>query len=359
MNYKRIFAAGIIALICLAIILLNTPKNNGKLRFVVMAPLSGVAGYLGQEEKQGITLAYEQAPNKEDVDLIFEDTQGNTTYALTIFKRQLALGSRFFYTSSTAQTNALLSDVMSEPQKPFMFTITMMPEQTKNYDLAFRIYPSTMQEVDVYADFIKKKQFKKVGILTLQLAAYAGCASYLQKLLPDVEQANEWYKNEEKDFRIQLQKMKDKGVQALIVNGYVPHIRSIMIQLTELDWDIPVLSSLNSSQLQDMPYPIVKNLLFPQPAFLYNTTPNDEFVTLKRQAKSYETFYAYETMKMFMKAIATAKGKTPQEVGQAFLELAPYEGLTEIITFDENRDALLKLKLSKITPQGHIVPVEE
>ena len=108
-----------------------------------------------------------------------------------------------------------------------------------------------------------------------------------------------------------------------------------------------------------MPYPIVKNLLFPQPAFLYNTTPNDEFVTLKRQAKSYETFYAYETMKMFMKAIATAKGKTPQEVGQAFLELAPYEGLTEIITFDENRDALLKLKLSKITPQGQIVPAEE
>ena len=56
---KKLAGLCVAVLVLVCVIYLNTRhKPNEKLRFVVMGPLTGAVGYLGQEEKLGIETAY-------------------------------------------------------------------------------------------------------------------------------------------------------------------------------------------------------------------------------------------------------------------------------------------------------------
>ena len=104
-NWKKIIGWGAVALVAGFIAYSATQnKQNEKVRLVVMAPLTGSVGYLGQEERLGMEEAYKNAPNKDGVELVFEDTQANATTVIGILQRRLAMGDKFYYTSTTAQT---------------------------------------------------------------------------------------------------------------------------------------------------------------------------------------------------------------------------------------------------------------
>ncbi|MGN0919913.1 MAG: ABC transporter substrate-binding protein [Alphaproteobacteria bacterium] len=356
LNWKSIIGWGVAIVFVGCILYFNSSKTEGKLRFVVMAPLSGPVGYLGQEEKLGIEEAYKNAPNKDDVELIFEDTQGNATMAISILQGHLAMGDKFFYTSTTAQTNAVLSVLETQQDKPFVFTITMMPNQTKGYPLAYRIYPTSMQEMEGVAEYVKQKGYKKLGVLTAMMATYEGCIKHLQALLPDVTIYEESFNTDEKDFRILLEKMKRENVEAILVNGYAPHFRSI-IHHKDTAWDIPLLLGFNTLQLNDLPYSQLKDVVFRQPEFIMEIPKSDKFQNNDKISVGYETFYAYDTMDMFMKAVAQAKERTPETVGKA-MENLNFNGLTGKIIFDKDRDAILKQKMFKFNQDKKVVPVE-
>lgn len=354
---KKLAGLCVAVLVLVCVIYLNTQhKPNEKLRFVVMAPLTGAVGYLGQEEKLGIETAYNNAPNKDEVELVFEDTQGNTSTTIGILQRHLAFGDRFFYTSTTAQTNAVLSVLDKQPDKSFVYAITMMPNQTKDYPLAFRIYPTSMQEMEIIADFVKKN-YQKIGILTPMLATYEGTTSYLKSLLPNVQVYEEMFATDNKDFRILLEKMKRHGIEALVVNGYAPHMRSILHHKDDT-WRIPLLFGFNAPQLKDLPYHQLQDVIFRQPEFILDIPASQVFSNNNHITVGYETFYAYDAMAMFMKAVEQASTKTPAEIGKK-LQQMQYNGLTGKIVFDENRDAKLKMKMFRFDANKNIVPVEE
>lgn len=353
---KKIFGFILLIVFIGFVVFFNRQQHTGKLRFVVMAPLSDSVGYLGQEEKLGIEEAYKNAPNKDDVELIFEDTHGNATMAITILQRHLAMGDKFFYTSTTAQTNAVLSVLETQPDKPFVFTITMMPNQTKSYPLAYRIYPTAIQEMEGVAEYVKQKGYKKLGVLTAMMATYEGCIKHLQALLPDVTIYEELFNTDEKDFRILLERMKREKVEAILVNGYAPHFRSI-IHHKDTAWNIPLLLGFNTLQLNDLPYSQLKDVVFRQPEFIMEIPNYNMFQNNNKISVGYETFYAYDTMDMFMKAVAQAKDKTPEEVGKA-IENLNFNGLTGKIVFDKDRDAILKQKMFKFNQNKEVIPVE-
>ena len=358
LNWKKIIGWGVVVLVAGFVVYSATQnKQNEKVRLVVMAPLTGSVGYLGQEEKLGMEEAYKNAPNKDEVELVFEDTQANATTAIGILQRRLAMGDNFFYTSTTAQTNGVLSVLEKQQDKPFVFTITMMPNQTKDYPMAWRIYPTSMQEMDSIAEFVKKKGYKKIGVLTAMMATYEGCAARLQTLLPGVRVYEEMFATDNKDFRIILEKMKHNGVEALVVNGYAPHFRSIIHHKDEA-WRVPLLLGTNATQLDDLPYTQLRDVIFRQPDFIMDISNSQIFKENDKIAVGYETFYAYDTMAMFMQAVAQSASKTPEDVG-AHLQQMKYNGLTGQIVFDDNRDAKLKMKMFKFTPDKKIVPVEE
>ena len=357
-NFKKVIGWGVAVLVLFCVIYLNTQhKPNEKLRFVVMAPLTGAVGYLGQEAKLGIETAYKNAPNKDDVELVFEDTQGNTSTAIGILQRHLAFGDRFFYTSTTAQTNAVLSVLDKQTDKSFVYAITMMPNQTKDYPLAYRIYPTSMQEMEIIADFVKKKNYKKIGMLTPMLATYEGTTSYLKSLLPNVQIYEEMFATDNKDFRILLEKMKRHGIEALVVNGYAPHLRSILHHKDET-WRIPLLFGFNAPQLKDLPYRQLQDVIFRQPDFILDIPASQMFKNNNKITVGHDTFYAYDAMAMFMKAVAQATTKEPAEIGEK-LQQMEYNGLTGKIVFDENRDAKLKMKMFRFDANKNIVPVAE
>ena len=346
-----------IAVILVMIVAIHSVTKTEKVRLVVMAPLTGAVGYLGQEEKLGIEEAYKNAPNKNDVELVFEDTQANATTTIGILQRRLAMGDEFFYTSTTAQTNGVISVLEKQSDKPFVFTITMMPNQTKDYPLAFRIYPTSMQEMNSIADFVKEKGYKKIGVLTAMMATYEGCVTHLRSLLPNVQVYEEMFATDNKDFRIILEKMKHNGVEALVVNGYAPHFKSIIHHKDET-WRIPLLLGTNATQLTDLPYHQLQDVIFRQPDFIMDIPNSKIFKENDKISVGYEAFYAYDTMAMFMKAVHQSESKTPMDIGKKLQQMVHF-GLTGKIIFDENRDAKLKMKMFKFTPDKKIIPVEK
>ena len=357
-SWKKVIGWGAVALVAGFIAYSATQnKQNEKIRLVVMTPLTGSVGYLGQEEKLGMEEAYKNAPNKDEVELVFEDTQANATTAIGILQRRLAMGDKFYYTSTTAQTNGVLSVLEKQQDKPFVFAITMMPNQTKDYPMAYRIYPTSMQEMDSIADFVKKKGYKKIGVLTAMMATYEGCTAHLRSLLPDVQIYEEMFATDNKDFRIILEKMKHNGVEALVVNGYAPHFRSVIHHKDE-SWRIPLLLGFNAPQLADLPYSQLQDVIFRQPDFIMDIPNSKIFKENDKISVGYETFYAYDTMAMFMKAVQQSETKTPADIGKK-LQQMEHNGLTGKIVFDENRDAKLKMGMFKFTPDKKVVPVEE
>ena len=368
MNWKKVIGWAVVALVVIGVVGTNmyqSQNKSSKTTLVAMLPLSGVASHIGQDEQIGLQTALEASETK-DVDLIFEDTEAKADLAVQALHRHLNINdNRFFYTSTTAVVNASIPTVKQNGKDSLLFTICTKPDVTTEYPYAFRIYPTSADEARLFANIIKDKNYKKVAVLFLQSPTSEGMVNILNQEFQGTDTKivfKDFFSDQEQNFRILLLKVQKEKPDVLLLAGYARNYQSILRQLYEMDYNVPVIGNIGMLQMEfpeEEKIAYMKNVTFSAPAFYFNQNNPEvkvlaEALQKKGKQLNYEAAYAYDTMKMFIQAVEKATEKTPAGITSAMMSLSPYQGITGEIRLNENRDSILKLYPAQYN--GSIVP---
>lgn len=348
------------ALVVLVIAVLLRQKNTPTL--VAMLPLTGTAAYIGEDEKIGIEIARNEIGH--DIEVVYEDTQAKADVALNILQRRGSVeGKRLFYVSTTPPTVTTLEAIKNNEWDALVFAIATMPGLTKGFQFATRIYPTAETEARLHAQFVIKSKFRNVAVVYLKMSAIeAGVQCFSREIEKDGVSVTirESFTDTDKDFRTILQKISRFNVDAIYIGGYAPHFESFILQAHELGISKPVMAGIATAQLKPKTvdeFERYKNVVFPAADIYINPNREDVKQFVVEMAKkgrpiNFEAAYAYDTAKMFFLAANKTGNGSAQELLKEILLLAPYKGVTGVIRFDENRDAILELNLCRFAEGG-------
>ncbi|MCB0334121.1 MAG: ABC transporter substrate-binding protein, partial [Bdellovibrionales bacterium] len=154
--------------------------KEGAYSIGVLIPLSGGSSEQGKWIQRGLSLAKQEVESNNDVslELIFEDTQGDTAQAVTAYKRIMSTGKPSVFFAWGSGIGLALTPLVNKDRIPLIGVATGTPLYTSSDDYTFRNFPSAvdeaLQSVKVVTEQLKAK---RIAIFQIQNAYGEGAAS--------------------------------------------------------------------------------------------------------------------------------------------------------------------------------------
>jgi len=328
-------------------------------------PLTGPAAYLGEGERLGMQLALENYPDmKSKVNFIFEDSQGKPENAVTSVRKLLDFENVGIHAVST--TGAVLATLPAYKQSGkdvLVFAQSMMPELTKGYPFAYRIYATADEEMKLLAEYSKQQKYLRVGTLNATNRAGDEAAKILQRKVGEyggTVEISESVPSTEKDFRNILGKFKEKNLDAIMIYAFTTGYPTILQQMEEVGLKIPILGNLQFAVGgfdQKISPDVLRRVVFPASRYyIAKDDPKikefDQKVKAAGKEANHDIAYFYDMTNILIKAIQTSPSKSPKDIGASMLKLMPYEGVTGTIQLNADRDNQATMTLVKRTDNG-------
>lgn len=328
-------------------------------------PLTGPTAYLGEGQQFGINLALSDLKtNKRKVEFIFEDSKGKPDIAVSAAKKLLNLDNVNIQVVSTTGVALATLPVYKQSGKDILvFVSSTLPEITKNYPFAYRVYPTADEETDVLASYVKKQNYKRIG--ALNVAGQVGEVAI--KLLNEKVKsfgseiiATESFKIGEKDFRVALQKFKELNLDGFFVYPFSTDYPTISKQYDEIGLDIPVLGNLNlafNNIDKQLTTNFKKNVVFPAPRYFFSKDDQaikafNEKTKAAGKESSFDIAYYYDMTSILVKAIDNSNSLSAKAIGEAIQKQMPYQGVSGTIRLNENRDTRAEMGLVRYSSDG-------
>lgn len=187
--------------------------------YAVLLPLTGNGSDQGQWCRNGLELAAEQL-NSENrkIELVFDDTHGDSTAALNAFRYISArkkLSGVFTWGSGVAMA---LSAITNKAQIIQMGIATATPAYTSVGDYTFRVFPSASDEAMFFSQILSTK--------------------YPEARLASIYVQNDYGVGTLDALREQLRRSRKEFISMLAYNPGDTDFRSILLQLKQLNLDI-------------------------------------------------------------------------------------------------------------------------
>ncbi|RIL07519.1 MAG: hypothetical protein DCC75_09950 [Proteobacteria bacterium] len=216
-----------------------------KTKIGISLPLSGGSASEGLDLQRMLLFANDKFAGSA-YEMVFEDDLCSDKQAVAIAHR-FAAQEKIKYVLGFACSGAVLASaqIYEKAKVPVIALATGAPEISKAGDYIFRTIPS----LDIAARKLWEhaaQRYKKVGILSEETAYCQGLArSFIEYNIDSAMQIDsESFLPETSDFRTQLLKFRQKGVEALFLN---PQSETGMIrlygQLLDLNWKVPVYAA--------------------------------------------------------------------------------------------------------------------
>lgn len=220
-----------------------SPEAKGPIKIGAILPMSGSLATIGTLFQEGMEEAKEEINqnggiNGRNVEIIYEDSQGDTQLGLTAYhnlkdtyKVQTIIGT---------MGNVILGIApLAEQDKTVLLAVGVnTPQVSTAGDFIFRHNIMPKQEIQVMADLIKNKEnFSSVGLLVMN---NEGGVSYRDEFIKNFEALGgkiaieEMYTPASNDYKTNLLKIKVAETSAVFCIGYPKDIGLILKQGKEL-----------------------------------------------------------------------------------------------------------------------------
>jgi len=369
MNQKVLIIGGLILLITVIGGILLTGNNptglftanstNGEIQIDGLLPMTGsMAGY-GETMKNGMELAIEQINNEGKIKLKgnYQDTKADPKEALT------ALNNSSSCCTTAAGSGAILAEGPVADQKKILVMNlgAKSPAITKAGDYVFSVIPNSSYDEIYFAQYTKYTlKINKVAILEINNDYGAGTASaFIEnfKSLGGEIVTIEKYETDATDFKTQLIKIKEKNPEGLFIIGY-KELGVAMKQIKELDIKAQLLASdaISGGGALEVAGESANGLIYHTPIYDPTTTsePTKSFVSAytAKFGKAPDLYAAngYDTIMLYAKAIEQV-GNNAEKIKQILYNTQNYQGVSGIITFDENGDVKKPSAIMKVENQ--------
>lgn len=229
-------------------------------RVLVTGAISG-QGALAANSQTSITAAKAgvEAVNKaggidgRQVELTVVDDGGDATKAVSNLREAIASGKKpDLYLNSGPSTLSAATLPILKQNKILSFNVGPTDESSnpEQFPLNFDLSPSPADYASSIARYAKGKGYQQVGVIHGSSAYGEAFGKAMDSSLAaeGVSAAgSEEYDTAALDMTAQLQSLKNKGAQALVVDAYGAPLGYLLTSLQRLDWNIPLIGNTSVS----------------------------------------------------------------------------------------------------------------
>jgi branched-chain amino acid transport system substrate-binding protein len=367
---KKITSILLVAIVILGgYFLLNKNKTlqvSEPIKVGIIESLTGSAAYYGQENKNGVEIAMAEIATKYP-DLKFEVYHEDSLYtpkggvdAYNALKARYKLDAVITHASHVslaiqplAKADGILQMGVSASAKNF----------TSPNDVSFRVSPTIETEVEIMADYIKEKGYKKVSVMYFNTDVGINILDAIKvELAGSGSQVSteDAFALDATDFRTYLAKVKQAQSDAIYAIGTAAHLSNILKQANELGIKVQFLGFRAAEDPT-----LTKNAGVLAEGFVYtyafdsedNRKETKDFVgAYKAKYNSVPDGYAAEGYEgMMLTAAAFDKCGKDYPCIQSYLSgLKNYKSIFGDLSFDQNGDVTYPFFL-KVVRDGKFV----
>jgi branched-chain amino acid transport system substrate-binding protein len=215
----------------------GSPKGT---KVGVILPLTGTLSEMGQYEKQAMELAADRlrASGANQQQLVFEDGKGDSKTVASAAQKLLDIdGVRILITSTTGAS--LAAKPLAERKNVPLLAFCMGSDVAHSSRSTVRFYVGIEEESQAIVDYLSSlPQDTRVGVLYASVAVWTTAINDIY--IPFFEKhfrkpaVIEDYSLQDRDFRIQLTRLKNADAQVLVILGYGFEYQPIFTQMAEL-----------------------------------------------------------------------------------------------------------------------------
>lgn len=339
----------------LTLVMTNTVYCAEELKVGVVSPITGATATFGQENVNGIKLAYEKIKKAggKKFDLVIEDDKSDAIESTTATRKLINIDKISAMIGEPTSSLALASaPILQEAKIPFITPTATNIKVTQVGDYISRAcFTDDFQGV-VMAKFAVNTLKKMKGLVLVENTSdYSkGLAKSFSnefiKLGGKMASSEELtYAGKDTDFQSLLRKVKRANPDFIFIPGYYVEVGLIIKQARALGINIPFLGGdgWDSPKLFEIAGPAVKG------SYISNHfAPDDKDPVVQNFVKDYKKVYGvnpggfaalgYDALGIVNAAIQKAKSTKPSDINAELVKTKNYQGVTGLITFDANRN---------------------
>lgn len=345
--------------------------NAADLKIGVVSPMTGATATFGQENTNGIKLAYEKlkkGPGKK-FDLIIEDDKSEAIESTNATRKLLSVDKVSAMIGAPTSSLALASaPIVQEAKIPFITPTATNVKVTQVGDFITRAcFTDDFQGV-VMAKFAVQNLKKMKGLVLIEntsdyskglAKAFSDEFTKLGGKMASTDELT--YAAKDTDFQSLLRKVKRANPDFVFVPGYYVEVGLMLKQARALGINVPFLGGdgWDSPKLFEIAGEAVKG------SFISNHfAPDDKSPVVQNFVKEYEKAYGskpgsfaalgYDSLGILADAIKRAKSNKPVDIRNALVATKGYQGITGTITFDKDRNPTKSAVVLEATPSGYV-----
>ena len=329
--------------------------SSEPIKIALTAPLTGNLSQYGESFQNSVELACKQWNDKggvlgRTVELVVEDTAGDSAQAATVAQKVVSDGSIFAQIGDFNTACCLAAQPIYDAAGMLQISPTC---SAVNFAVGSKWSFECLGTQDVQGEFMAQWAYesgaRKVAVLYLNsdwgISVDQGFANAFVALGGEIV-IEEPYNDGETDFSAALTKLRQTEPDALYIACYYNDGAAINIQRETLGWDIPVYhpGTVYSSDFLDIGGSAVEGVFTNVGFYPDDPTPAaaafiEEYNTLYGGDPDYYGACAYEAFNVLMEAIQRAGELDNAKVRDELAATTGHEGVSGSITFDANGDA--------------------
>lgn len=361
-----IFLGIVLVIIIIGSIYFSNQQNSKEtIKVGAVIPLSGAGSYFGEQVRNGMLLAQEEINAKgidgKRLDIIFQDSKVDASEAISGFN-QIILTNPDVSAVITAYTGPTLALVpLAEENKiPLLSTVTSGPGIAEKGEYIFRVFTNSNIDAPVSAKSLLKANYSKFGVLYSN-DEYG--TSYYLSFKKTIEEAGgkilgaETFLKADTDYKTQLLKLKEKGVEVIYIVGVDTSYLTAFKQAKDLRLNQTLAGNwvLASPSLMQKFGNLSEGAYITTPAFYFEKKSdkviafNNKFsVKYNATADAYSAF-GYDSLMLIAESIKL-KGQSSEQVKDGLL-MVKYDGLLGPLSFDKEGEIKFDLYPARIENQ--------
>ena len=313
--------------------------GNEKIQIGAVLPLTGSLAGMGEQIKDGTTLAVEDInqTNSKKVSVSYEDSKMDPKEAISAVNRLIG-SSGIQYLTVAATPMIVAVQPITEKDRVLLAAVSVSPAVLKNSQYTFRAFYNQDQAVEKIVEYIKQHHYQNVSSLLFNMDVLQGEIDAIKAQGVAISH-EEKFDLDQNDFRTQLTKIKAAKPDLVIMFGYGAKLSYVIKQMQELGMqDTHIIGGLDFLDIinEMRTLPILANTVFTVPSFNVSESSssldfNTRFTKRFGMAPNHFAAYAYDTLNLMYLGITNTDGK-PGDVISYLKSLNGYKGVTGTTT---------------------------
>ena len=362
----------------------SSQGNEEPITIGAVLPLTGPISFLGQSERQGMSVAADKINAQggvlgQDVRIVFEDSNPQGDQGVSAARNLIDTEeANFIFTSTTGVSNTIKQSVI-DGSNALQFVFAMDGRIPRGMENVFRIYPGIIEEGETLLRYVRMVQPERVAIMYFDSPAFTRLAEdflgpRLQEMNVEAVLTEGFGRGGYSVIRNTAAKIESFNPDLVLIGAYYNQIPQIVRAIREynLEESASIASVLDATMAVDQNQiepALLEGVVVAVPAYSYRAfhggvdslSADTSFVNAYRDefgvVPNFDAAYAYDAVMMLAQAISDAKTTDSSAVRSALLNIE-YQGASGKLTLRSDGNVETSWQLAMYCG-GALIQIEE